>query len=203
MKSLADMCKRDDRAATCGALDERHRVLTEIVLHESVPDHVRKLFDTALNLSLYSWCVYDFHPIADLTGFLALEAAVKARAAQESPKFVTIKSFSKLMKAAMENGWIAEDRIANRREIARARVSNRKALEAIGRMDEVGAKSMPVEEPTKEEVLQEEREMQVIASICKAGVRIRNSLAHGERTVMPGSERRLRMTADLINQLFA
>ena len=202
VKPLADVYRPDDRARHFGTLGERHDVLAAIVLHETVPDHVRELFDTARNLSLYSWCVYDFHPIADLTGFLALEAAVKARAARQSPELAMIKSFRKLMDKALENGWIAEDRIAGRRAIARARVADRKALDAIGQMNEAGMDSMPVEEPTEEEITQEERGMRIIASICEAGVKIRNSLAHGERTLTPGSERRLRMTADLINQLF-
>jgi hypothetical protein len=44
--------------------------------------------------------------------------------------------------------------------------------------------------------------MQVIEAMCIAAVDLRNALAHGERTLMPGSYYCLRTTADPINQLF-
>lgn len=202
MKPLADVCKPDDRSLHFATLEERHSILEKIVLHKSVPEHVRELFNTAKNLSLYTWYAYEFHPIAILTGFLALESAVKTRAVQESPKFEAIRSFRKLMEIAQEKGWITEERIGHRHDIARVRVMDRKIKEAMSHMSRDGMKSIPVEEPTEEEIQQEETDMQVIALICSAGVSIRNSLAHGERMLTPGSESQLRMTADLINQLF-
>jgi hypothetical protein len=60
---------------------------------------------------------------------------------------------------------------------------------------------MPIREPTQTEVEHEAAEMQIIESICNAAVRLPNALAHGEPYLDPGGYRRLRITADLINQL--
>jgi len=180
-----------------------HRELQSIELLPAVPDHIRRLFDTARNLSLCTWYVYEFHSIAELTGFLALEAALKARAQGEAPAVANEKSFRKLLQHAVKARWITEERIAHRREIARIRVEQRKVLTSIRRMDELGLEQPGVEDPTEEEISAEEREMKILHGICEAAINFRNSLAHGEAVLAPGSYVRLRMTADLINQLYS
>lgn len=60
-----------------------HEALSKIVLNDTVPARSRELFETAKNLSLYSWFVYRFHPIAELTGWLALENALLEKAKRE------------------------------------------------------------------------------------------------------------------------
>lgn len=158
-----------------------------------------ELFDTAKNLSLYSWFVYEFHSIADLTGFLALEAALKARAVADS----TLKRmrFNELMRHALQAGWLSEERIVRREELARMRVEQRKQLEAIRKAQDTDT-VISIEEPTDEEIRNEDREMRIIETVCRAALKLRNALAHGERMLVPGSYARLRMMADLINQLF-
>lgn len=202
MKSLSELTQGDERQKYFGSLDALHDTLSEITVDENVPPKVKELFDTARNLSLCTWFVYDFHPIAELTGFLALEAALKERASRESPELAEEKSFSRLIKRAIADGWVAEDRISGRREIAHSRVQQRKAIETIQQADASGLDSMPIQEPTEAEIEQEAAEMQIIESICAAAIRLRNALAHGEPYLDPGSPRRLRITADLINQLF-
>ena len=59
-----------------------------------------ELFDTARNPSLCTWFVYD-HPIAELTGFLALNAALKERARQEGLQRAEERSFGRLIKKAI------------------------------------------------------------------------------------------------------
>lgn len=145
--------------------------------------------------------MHDFHPIAELTGFLALEAALKIRASRDPA--VTCKGFTSLMRHALKVGWLSEERLPRRLEMARLRVQVRKLQDAMERLKTTGLDSVSVDEPTEEEVATEAREMKVIESICRAAVDLRNALAHGERILTPGSYRRLRTTADLINQLFA
>ena len=202
LKSLSELIEGDDRQRMLGSPEGLHEALADIVLAPGVPEHIRTLFDTARNLSLCTWYVYEFHPIAELTGFLALEAALKVRAKNEGSALAGEKSFRKLMEHAIEAGWVAEERVAHRREIARTRVEDRKTLASIRRMDELGVDSIALEEPTEEEIDAEARDMQVLEEICQAGVDLRNALAHGEITMAPGSHRRLRVTADLINQIY-
>jgi len=181
MKPVDKITAPDERQTlVVGTLLDLHAGLAEIRLHPSVPDNVRDLFDTALNLSLYSWFVYDFHPVADLTGFLAMEAALRTRASQDNETLAN-KPLKTLMKHAIAAGWLAEDRITGRRELARARVQHRKSIQAI----EAEASTMTI-----------------IQSMCIAAVDLRNALAHGERMLVPDSYQRLRTTADLIHQLF-
>jgi hypothetical protein len=59
----------------------------------------------------------------------------------------------------------------------------------------------PIREPTQTEVEHEAAEMQMIESICTAAVRLPKALPHGQRYLDPGGYRRLRVAADLINQL--
>jgi len=66
-----------------GKLKLAHARLDALQLHQGVPMHVRQLFETAKNLSLYSWFVYRFHPIAQLIGYASLERALKERLARE------------------------------------------------------------------------------------------------------------------------
>src|SRR5882672_2335806 len=200
LKSLSELLEGDDRQRMFGSATDLQEALAGIELLPGVPERIRTLFDTARNLSLCTWYVYEFHPIADLTGFLALEAALKVRAKQEGSALASESSFRKLIEHAIKAGWIAEERIAHRREIARAAVEDRHALASIKRMEELGIDSIGIEEPTAEQIANEERDMKVLEGVCKAAVELRNGLAHGEMLLAPGSYRRLRMTADLINQ---
>ena len=183
------------------SLEDLHASLESISLNPDVPERVRELFDTAKNLSLHSWFVYEFHPIAELTGFLALERALWARAKQERPSLAK-RPLRKIMDHAIAHGWISEDGFEGRQGIARARVLDRKVRESIERLSVSGAESELVDEPTAEEIASEAKDMRIVESICSAAVDIRNSLAHGGNTIAPNSHQRLQMTANLINQLF-
>lgn len=97
---------------------------------------------------------------------------------------------------ACKHSWFQEDRIANRRETARARVQQRKVKEAIGKDVEW------VAEVTEAEISEEAANMRLLPQICRAASELRNHLAHGGQMLHPNSRATLRVTADLINQLF-
>lgn len=202
LKPLFETTHPDERwDAFSLTLEDLHADLAAITLNESVPAQVRQLFETAKDLCLYSWYVYDFHSIADLTGFLALEAALRVRAEKERPGLAK-RRLADLLDHAIASGWITEEGIGHRTDIARKRVEQRKAFEAIASMTETGAESVRIEEPTQAEITEEAASMKVIESICDAARRLRNALAHGRPFLHPDSAGRLRITADLINQLF-
>ena len=66
-------------------LEEMHQLLDDIVLNDEVPDDVYQLFETAKNLSLYSWFMYRFHQVAELMSYTALEMALRHRYLLEHP----------------------------------------------------------------------------------------------------------------------
>lgn len=203
MKPLTQITEPDERQRfLTGSLPDLHAELAAIRLNDGVPEAVRDLFDLARNASLYSWFVNDFHQLADLTGFLTMEAAFRARAMQQS-KTLANKRLKEVVRHAVAAGWVTEDRIGGRRAIACARVKQRKGIEAIKRAEASGATEVSVDEPTEEELSAESASMKLIENMCLAGVDLRNALAHGKAMVIPGSYHRLRTIADLINQLFS
>lgn len=50
--------------------------MSELTLHSGVPVAVLQTFETAKNVSLYSWFVYRFHRVAELVVYSALEFAL-------------------------------------------------------------------------------------------------------------------------------
>lgn len=83
LKALDRITQADPRHdGPLGSLERLHANLDTIRLQSCVPLHVRQLFETAKNLSLYSWFAFRFHPVAKLMGYASLERALKERAAQ-------------------------------------------------------------------------------------------------------------------------
>lgn len=202
MKSLDEIIEPDERQAIFSrSLETLHAELEEIALIDRVPAKVSEVFDTARNLALYSWFAPEFHAVADLVGFAALEGALRARAAQEGEQ-VEKKTLRPLIKHALEAGWIDEQGLADREGIARGRLVHSNAIKAIEEMKRTGASEISLPEPTAAEILEEASSMNVVELICNAAVKLRNSLAHGSLPLDMGNYRHLRRTAGLINQLF-
>lgn len=202
IKPLDELTIPDSRLSLFNlTLSDLHEQLAEIELGESVPNEVREQFETAKNLALYAGFVYDLNPAAELHGYLGLEAALNARADQagQKPKRSGLKA---LLKHALAESWIRQDKMKLLRTMAAGRVRQRKSFEAIEKMRTTGAHSIEIDDPTDAEILEEMDTMQVIDAICDAAVSLRNALAHGERILHPHSVASLRTTADLINQLW-
>ncbi len=86
LKPLDRIYEPDERQISFTAsLEDRHAALEEITLSDAAPLDVRQLFETAKNLSLYSWFVYRFHQVSELISFSALEMALRERYLLENP----------------------------------------------------------------------------------------------------------------------
>ena len=80
LKALEEILKPDPRRPhLVGTLAEEHADLATISLNDAVPVIVAQLFETAKNVSLYSWFVYRFHPVSESVAFSALELALNLR----------------------------------------------------------------------------------------------------------------------------
>lgn len=202
MKLFDEITSPDSRLSLFNlTLSDLHEQLTEIELNDRVPREVGEQFETAKNLALYAGFVYDFNPAAELYGYLALEAALNARAeqAERKPKRSGLRA---LLKHALAESWIRQDNMKHLRAMAAGRVRQRKSVEAIEKIRATGVDSIEVDDPMDAEVDDEMATMNVIETICEAAVNLRNALAHGERILHPHSVAALRTTADLINQLW-
>jgi hypothetical protein len=60
-------------------LADLHERLTLSKISLSVPETVRRQFETAKNLVLYSWFVFEFHTIGELHAYASLEFALRTR----------------------------------------------------------------------------------------------------------------------------
>jgi len=185
------------------ALEKLHGSLDEIRVHAGVPLHVRQLFETAKNLSLYSWFVFRFHPVAKLIGYASLERALKERAAREDAGHVDTvrKTLHPLMDRAVEGGWLKSEQFEVVRRTARVQLRDEQTFRMIqsGEIGEDGVESADI---TEAEVLERAAQMDYVIRIADSIPYIRNHIAHGGPLLDAGSVATLRVIAEAINQLF-
>lgn len=185
-----------------------HAQLSELALHEGVPAGVRQLFETAKNVSLYTYFVYRFHQVSQMVAHAALEMALKLRAGVG--EFERGPGLYSLLRTAIDSGWITQAGFSSRDPMARSRAQLQKAIELITRNR--GAALVDVPEPSAEEVASATRPFDLVSILLgdvdpdgrRTGgiVDQRNELAHGSRLLHPSSRTTLRLVAEVINQLF-
>lgn len=208
VRPLAEITSPDPRHTGQGEVPEAlYKSLSELHLNEAVPVDVRQLYETAKNLSLYSWFVYRFHPIASFIGYSCLEAALKPLAMRD-PSFPkqswpgSSPSFKRMMEHAVASGWIRNEGFENARLVAQARARQRTMIEQIDYMSANGIDEMPSREPTADQIEAELRSLPYAKDLVDALPALRNVVAHGRPFLYGGSVGTLRVVAEAINQLF-
>lgn len=207
LKPLDQICEPDERQASFVAtLDDNHQELKNITLNEVVPLDVRQLFETAKNLSLYSWFFYRFHQVAELISFSALEMALRKRYLAENPinpqSNQRPPALFQLMQYAKKEGWITNEGLSGLYELARHNAEHKKMVEKMKIHDFEKEPSMPIDEPTEEEITEALANLDRIQAIAENAHKIRNNLAHGSNMLHPNSISTLRTNAELINQIY-
>ncbi len=207
LKPLNQIYEPDERQQFLPAtLEQRHRALSEITLNDSAPLQVRQLFETAKNLSLYSWFAYRFHQVSELISFTAVEMALRERFLAENPpqadSVQRAPSLFQLMRHAKDKKWITNDGFPSLYERARHFAAHNKAVNMSQEHDFEEEPIMPIEEPSEEEAAAEMANMDMVKAITDNAHKIRNSLAHGSSILHPGSVTTLRTNAEVINQIY-
>lgn len=208
LKSLDQICEPDERQASfVGTLEDNHAELNSIILNEAVPIDVRQLFETAKNLSLYSWFVYRFHQVSELIAFAALEMALRDRYLAENP--VDEKSKKKrppslydLMQHAKKEKWLNNEDFPSLYARAKHHAQHIKMMEKIKSHDFEKDPSIPVDEPTEGDIKEALESLDMVEAVTSNAHRIRNDLAHGSKTLHPNSIWTLQTTAEVINQIY-
>jgi hypothetical protein len=177
-------------------------VLSEIVLAAHVPLNVRQLFETAKNVSLYSWFVYRFHQVAELVAYSALEMALKERAgffegAAESDTR-SVPGLKRLLEKSKKEGWLKGELFPSFRMLATERARHAQVTFAIS----AEVETIAITEPTENEIQAAMREIDIVQILIDRAPWIRNRLAHGSSTLSPTSVHTLGLVAEAINQLF-
>jgi len=203
LKPLDSVMRPDPRCEyIVGTLEGTHDELAAIELSSNVPSDVRQLFETAKNVSLYSWFAFRLHPVAESVAFQALDMGLRARCATESayPFRNAPPSFRRDLRYAADAGWIRAEGFSHLRTVGRQRAEMRASLEAIAANPL--AVSLPVPSVSEEDIDRELASFDLVQDLVEGLPTIRNELAHGSRMVHPNSRRSLRIIADVLNQLF-
>ena len=201
LKSLETILEPDVRQEFfTSTLEEIHQPLADIVLNDEVPFDVLQLFETAKNLSLYSWFVYRFHQVSELVSYSALEMALRHRYLLDNPdkKAPTLQG---LLNYAKQKKWLSNEKFPNALERALENAYHKKVITTLSA---IGQKHEPIiiDEPSEAEVLEALNELDPVGCTVEASAKIRNNLAHGSSTLHSGSIATLKRNAAVINQLF-
>jgi hypothetical protein len=204
LKPLNDVVSPDRRYLGTGpSLEAIHAELETLQVHVGVPLHVRQMFETAKNLSLYAWFVYRFHPVARQLAYVTLERALKERHALEvgdDPETIT-KTLGPLMAMAVRTGWIKSERYSSVLRIARVRLNDDQNMRMI-LSGELRDKPVEIPKISDAEVFEYAATMDFVNKIASSIPEVRNHLAHGGKLLDSGSPATLRVVAETINQLF-
>lgn len=201
LKDLNELTKSDPRnRAFLKTIEERHAYLSSITLKETVPIEVRQLFETAKNLSLYSWFVYRFHQTSEMIALSSTELALKIRFKLEHPNGCNRITFNDLIIHAKNNNWVAKDKFSKLYRRAVTIAEQNKDSEAVFFLHETNTDECVLEDPTKDEINSalEELDLNFLLSVPK----MRNDLAHGSKTLSPSSASTLQLLSEIINQVY-
>ena len=171
-------------------LADLHKRLNLSELNAAVPETVRRQFETAKNLMLYSWFVFEFHTIAELQAYASLELALRTRFPDAKQKrrrkereVMEPLPLGPLLQMAVKEGVIVAETLP---AWERAKF--------VGEWYQKQYNMQPSVQQTSAEWLQ--KMIEYIPNF-------RNTLAHGNpRLYLEASLRQLELCVDLINPLF-
>lgn len=197
----------DPRTNAAEILVDRQERIGQFRLAESVPHAIRVHFETAKNLYLYAWFVYRFYPVAEQHALSALEFALRERLTEVLPAAET-KRWQKrppglkvLFKRAEEVGLISNEGLRMREPhalmAAKGRVSWEKGQEMLAK----GLESIEWDE-AQVVPLPGDYRADWLSILTETLPNIRNTYAHGSRTLHPSVLGTFTHVADLINQAY-
>jgi len=183
-------------------LVELYNDISTVELLGNVPKDVRILFDTAKNLVLYSWFVYEFITVAEMQAYSTLELALKSRLGNPM-KRIGKKGHQKplmlaeLLQRAVSMKLVISCELPTYKRIIKENESNEGVFDQLfeetdsaQKIDYVAAPPMGADEWLEH----------VITSMPKW----RNDLAHGSPKLFPAASGfALSISADIINALYA
>ena len=202
LRSLDDVFEPDSRHTLfiCN-LQAIHAELSTIELHRSVPVDVRQLFETAKNLTLYSWFVYRFHQVAELISFSALEMALRERYKIEHPD-KKVPTLQRLLNHAKIKNWISDEKFPSRYRKAKLFAEHGNTMKIMKNVDLKKGEAIRFGAPTEEDINLALKEMDLVEGFTSSAAKLRNTLAHGSKMLHPNSISTLRTNSEVINQLF-
>lgn len=163
-------------------IEDHYSAINEINLQSSVPEEIRHHFDTARNLYLYSWFVFEFMPVAERHAFASVEYALKMKSGKER------LGLKRLVGIAVEQGWINDNGFKYHK-----RLTEKSANQFTDITEEIQQESKSPDSQNLKSFSQ---------LLSETMHKIRNELAHGSNMSHPGGIFTIAICADIINQLF-
>lgn len=187
-------------------LEDVHYALSQCCLNKSVPQKVKVHFETAKNVSLYSWYVYRFHQVAEMTAYTALEMALREKYKIEEPGIAEDKlstlTMKRLMDQAKKRQWLKNEKFPSLYARAKYAAQTEKMLRQSESHDFDRFPSMPIEEATESEIRDVLERFDLAAVVLQNTHKLRNFLAHDLTKMAPDSVGTLSLVSEVINQLF-
>lgn len=201
-KTLSEIIEPDPRSLSfVGNLTDIHAVLDEITLRPEVPPDVAQLFETAKNVSLYSWFVYRFHQVAESVAFQALELGLRVRFdGVPKSRRDQLRGLQSYLNYAKSHGWLDDAGFSSIRQVASHRIRMRTIFGLTA--NEMRNPIDTIPEPTEAEIDQELSTFSYLEGLLHVIPKHRNDLAHGSPMVAPTSRKILRIVGDILNQLY-
>lgn len=189
-------------------VEDQYEAVSCYILNTCVPKDIATHFETARNLYLYAWFVYRFYSVAEQQVLATLEFALRER----FPDFVTAEKnkhsrkfepgLKKLMKYAIESGFIRNEYFSARERWAKMRAKSRCSSQK--RHEALNAGLDRWEEDDSEIVVtQEDLDYDWLGEFLEIIPRVRNLYAHGTFHLYPAKvSHTFEMVSELINQLY-
>lgn len=187
-------------------LARQHAYVAEFPLNDTVPKAIRTHYDTARNLYVYAWFVFRFFPVAENYAFVTLEFALRERLGLsinglELDPDAWKPSLAKLLKRAIADGLLKNEKFAARGRWAIERALNRYRAELSEATIRSLGQAIPYDEssvvPTSEDLNHD-----WLSGFIAAIPRLRNNYSHGSSTLRHPVLWTFDVVSEIINQLF-
>jgi hypothetical protein len=206
-----------------------HKQVAEIDLHDGVPTKIVVNFETAKNLSLFSWHVYRFHTVARTHAYACLELALRIKFFEaiylaenerrresykrRSTHELNVKPYEpinrqefrptlrRLLKHAIETGSLKNENFTAWQNRTKARANHRSLLETLEEMSRLGLERMDKDD-SKIEITDADRDHDYLAELENTVSFLRNHYAHGTTSLDNRSLSSPRLVAEIINQIY-
>lgn len=216
LRSPENACKPDSRNESFVRLTEngprpitiedQHRSVVRLVLHDGVPEGICIQFETTKNLYLYSWFVYRFYPVAQHHAYTCLELALRecfeaAMLVAGEPKREHGPGLKQLLTYAIEKGFLKNENFEVWRHRTQVNAKMRTMYEEIEEMRRLGLDQMELDE-SKVEIKDVDRNHDYLTILLETIPYLRNHYAHGSKSLHIQVLATVQVVAEIINQIF-
>lgn len=216
LRSPENVCKPDSRNESFVCLTEsgprpitiedQHRSVVQLVLHDSVPEGIRIQFETTKNLYLYSWFVYRFYAVAHHHAYTCLELALRERFEAEmltagEQKREHGPGLRRLLTYAIENGFLRNENFEVWHRQTWVNAKMRTMYESLEEMGRLCLDQMEHDE-SMVQIKEVDSNHDYLAILLETMPYLRNHYAHGSKSLDNQVLGTLQIVSEIVNQIY-